>query len=127
MRNVFAFFNSINTTLTELTVPAGSNISSNYACFEDLQGVTSITIGGNLANNRIGTYCFNHNINCLLYDFTACTAVQTLNASFNMTFEEINANCKIVVPDSLYNDWVADSNWSGGAQYIISESDYNAL
>lgn len=36
MRNVFASYGNINTTLTELTVPAGSNISSNYACFENL-------------------------------------------------------------------------------------------
>ena len=125
--NVFADSSKKNTTLTELTVPAGSNIKDSQACFEYLTGVQRITFGGNLSDNRIGTYLFNHNTNCLVYDFTACTAVQILNSNFSMTFENINANCKIVVPDDLYSTWITTGNWSQGASYIISESDYANL
>lgn len=63
--------------------------------------------------------------NCTLYDFSNCTGVPTLsNAN---SFTGINANAKIVVPDSLYNTWIAASNWSNYASYIIKKSDYDAL
>ncbi len=34
---------------------------------------------------------------------------------------------KIIVPDSLYNEWVADANWSSYATNIIKKSDWDAL
>lgn len=34
---------------------------------------------------------------------------------------------KIVVPDTLYDEWIADSSWAAYADRIIKLSDYNAL
>lgn len=60
--------------------------------------------------------------NCLLYDFSGCSAVPTLvNAN---AFDRINANAKIVVPDALYNDWIAATNWATYADKIVRASDY---
>lgn len=35
----------------------------------------------------------------------------------------MNENCKIVVPDALYDAWVADSDWSSLAAHIIKQSE----
>lgn len=64
---------------------------------------------------------------CLLYDFRLCTSVPVL--SNTNAFSGINANAKIVVPDALYNSWIAASNWSNSTikSKIISVSDYESL
>ena len=43
-------------------------------------------------------------------DFSQATAVPAL-ANIN-AFANTNNTYKIVVPDALYNDWIAASNWS---------------
>ena len=37
-------------------------------------------------------------------------------------FGNINADCKIYVPASLYDTWVAATNWSTWASYIVADS-----
>jgi hypothetical protein len=59
-----------------------------------------------------------------VYDFTPCTYVPTL-ANTN-AFTSIPSDCKIVVPDSLYDSWIAATNWSTYASQIIKASDYEA-
>jgi hypothetical protein len=58
------------------------------------------------------------------YDFSQATAVPTL-ASTN-AFNSIPSDCKIIVPDTLYDEWVAATNWSTYASYIIKKSDWDA-
>jgi hypothetical protein len=58
------------------------------------------------------------------YDFTASTSVVSLaNTS---AFTSIPSACKIVVPDDLYETWIARTNWSNFASHIIKESEWNA-
>jgi hypothetical protein len=35
-------------------------------------------------------------------------------------------NCKIIVPDALYDEWIAATNWSTYASKIIKKSDWDA-
>jgi hypothetical protein len=58
------------------------------------------------------------------YDFSHHTAVPTL-ANTN-TFTGIPTDCKIIVPDALYDEWVAATNWSTYASYIIKKTDWDA-
>lgn len=67
----------------------------------------------------IGNSCFSSNYNTLKYDFSNCEQVPTLGTS---CFSNINANCKIVVPDSLYDTWITATNWSSFASYIVKAS-----
>lgn len=55
------------------------------------------------------------------YDFSQCTAVPTLS-NVN-AFDSINSIAKIIVPDSLYDSWIAASNWSTYADYIYKASE----
>lgn len=50
------------------------------------------------------------------YDFTASTSVPTL-ASTN-AFSGIAADCEILVPAALYDEWIAATNWTTYASYI---------
>jgi hypothetical protein len=58
-------------------------------------------------------------------DFAACVNIPKL-ANVN-AFSGIPSTCKIVVPDALYDSWIAATNWSTYASYIIKKSDYDAL
>lgn len=55
------------------------------------------------------------------YDFSQFTAIPTL-ANIN-AFSNINAQCKIVVPDELYDEWIAATNWATYANYIYKASE----
>lgn len=67
--------------------------------------------------------------------FNGCTALEVVNCSEsqsvwaltnNNTFptDAQNPNYKVVVPDALYNDWIAASNWSAISSHIVKASEY---
>lgn len=56
-------------------------------------------------------------------DFSQATSIPTIATS---TFTDTNDTFKVVVPDSLYEDWIAATNWSTYASHIIKLSDYTA-
>lgn len=71
------------------------------------------------------TNVFNGCSSMKVLDFSACTSVPSVT-NVN-SFTGIPATCKIVVPDTLYDSWIAATNWSNYASYIIKKSDYDAL
>lgn len=70
----------------------------------------------------INASAFQNCCSMVKYDFTRHTSVPTL-ANTN-AFTNIPSDCKIVVPDSLYNTWIVATNWSNYASYIVKESEY---
>ena len=56
-------------------------------------------------------------------DFKDSKSVPTLSGTgaFNFT----PSDCKIVVPDSLYDSWIAATNWSTYASKIVKASEFN--
>ena len=75
--------------------------------FRGCANLTSISIPSTLTEIQQGAFYNCHSM--MEYDFTACTQVPTLDTD---AFYNINPNCKIKVPASLYNDWIAETNWS---------------
>ena len=57
------------------------------------------------------------------YDFSQHTAVPTL--SNTGVFTSIQSDCKIVVPDALYDTWIAATNWSTYSSKIVKASEFN--
>lgn len=57
-------------------------------------------------------------------DFSHHTAVPTLTGTGALT--GIPSDCKIIVPDALYDEWIAATNWSTYATYIIKKNDWDA-
>lgn len=107
------------TNLAITSIPSGITSIPSTA-FRDCTSLTELTFKGDITS--IAASAFRGCSNILKYDFTNNTAVPTL-ANVN-AFTNINANCKIIVPDSLYNDWIAANNWSTYASYIVKESEY---
>lgn len=69
----------------------------------------------------IGAYAFN-NCGCNTMDFSQSDVIPAL-ASIN-AFTKSNPEFRIVVPDALYDEWIAATNWSTYADRIIKASEY---
>lgn len=90
------------------------------SCFYDNRKMEKIKIPKLVTEIR--SQAFRECILMKWYDFTDLTAIPTL-ASTNV-FTAIPADCKIVVPDALVEDWKAATNWSNYADYIIGKTEY---
>lgn len=69
----------------------------------------------------LGSNVFDRNYDLLEYDFSAYEQVPTFEGEFTY----INPKCKIIVPDNLYDEWIAAANWSTYANYIYKASEVN--
>ena len=75
-----------------------------------------MTIGNGVAS--IGWYAFRDCSNCFVFDFRKATSVPTLE-NVN-AFTNTPANKEIIVPDELYDSWIAASNWSSSTNNIVN-------
>ena len=73
---------------------------------------------------KLEMFAFGYCLSLGTLDFRAATEVPTLDP---LVFNYTNDTYTIVVPDALYNDWIAASNWSSISSHIISASDYANL
>ena len=78
----------------------------------------------NASSGNWGSNMFNGCTSLELVDMTGSTGVPTL--SNNNNFLKTNDTYKIVVPDSLYDKWIAVTNWASIASHIMKQSDWNA-
>lgn len=85
------------------------------------RSVTSIIIPASVTD--IGSSAMGYNYSVAFYDFSHHTAVPTL-ANTN-AFTSIPEDCKIIVPDALYDEWIAATNWSTYSDYIIKKTDWD--
>ena len=105
------------TSLKSVTFPIDITLAGN--ALRGCSALESVTFGGDV--NGIAANTFNGCTACTLYDFSHCTAVPALDNT--NAFSNINANAKIVVPDSLYSTWIAATNWTTYASYIVKASE----
>lgn len=75
-----------------------------------------MTIPNSVTN--IGEYAFYYCRNCTIFDFRTAISVPTL-ANVN-AFQGTPSNKEIIVPDSLYDSWIAASNWSSSTYNIVN-------
>jgi hypothetical protein len=100
----------------DVVIPDGITVIREYA-FYRMMDITSITFPDGITT--IERSAFRTCSSCLLYDFTKLSAVPVLNDA--SAFDTINAKGKIKVPDALYNEWSAATNWANYADYIVSD------
>ena len=105
-------------SLTSITIPEGVTRIGNEV-FNSCYSLTSITIPEGVTS--IGDSAFYRCYSLTKYNFSQATAVPTL--SYSSAFNSINKICKIVVPDNLYDQWIAATNWSTYADYIYKASE----
>ena len=93
-------------------------VSISAGVFSNCQSLTSIAIPSSITsipNNVFGS-CYS----CGVFDFSTHQTVPTCQSN---SFASINSNAKIIVPDALYSDWIAASNWSDLASQIVKASE----
>lgn len=75
--------------------------------------------------NSINSNVFKDCYSMVFYDFSESTKIPSL-ANTN-SFTNIPSDCKIIVPDAIYDEWIAATNWSTYASNIIKKSEWDAL
>ena len=81
-----------------------------YQCYS----LTSVVIPNSVTT--IGSASFGKCTSVKYYDFTSHTAVPAIQST---SFTSLSNDCEIRVPASLYNEWIAATNWSNFTDYIV--------
>ena len=107
-------------SLASVVIP-DSETSIGSSAFEYCYSLASLVIPEGVTS--IGSSAFYYCFGMAFYDFRTRTSVpKLLNAS---AFKSIPSDCKIVVPDALYDEWIAATNWSTYAANIVKSSEFN--
>ena len=109
-------------SLSSITIPDSVTSIGSYV-FNFCYSLPSLKIPNGVTS--IGSATFYNCYSMAYYDFTSHTAVPTLENT--NAFTSIPADCKIIVPDNLYDTWIAATNWSAYATYTIKKSDWDNL
>ena len=127
--------------LTEINIPEGTTAIGARA-FSTCTGIGSVfipegvtTIRSNAFSNcyrlihvefpstiaTIESQAFSDNYAKRVFDFRKSTLVPTMAYSPDFNVDKL----KIVVPDALYDEWIAATNWASVASKIVKASEFN--
>lgn len=102
--------------LTSLTINGVASIGE--AAFRGCGRLSTVTFGYGPASIGVNAFCECQN--CLVFDFRNATSVPRLaHVSAFHTVTPVEGR-EIIVPDSLYENWIASSNWSSTTYNIKS-------
>jgi len=103
-----------------LVFPA--TVTSLYAStqFRNCYNLTKIIFEGDITD--VGSTPFNYLERIQIIDFSKNTVVPTCS-SFSDTY--LSTNYKIIVPDSLYDEWISTAPWNIVANHIYKKSEIN--
>ena len=117
----FMFWNC--TSLTQAPKLPATTLAT-YCYSYMFNGCTSLSrIKINASSGSWGENMFNGCTSLELVDMTGSTGVPQLSNVNN--FANTNDTYKIVVPDSLYDTWIAATNWASIASHIMKQTDWN--
>ena len=73
----------------------------------------------------ISSYAFQKCYGIQMYDFRSLEKVPQLSST--NAFSDTYAYLEIVVPDALYDEWIAATNWTSYASKIVKASEYTQV
>ena len=111
----YAFYNCAS--ITRLVIRGAYTIESNV--FTYCNSLTRIYIPA--GTSKVNSYAFRYCRGLKYVAFLNSTKVPTL-VNTN-ALQGISSDCKIIVPDALYEDWIVATNWSTYASKIVKESE----
>lgn len=104
------------------TLPATDLVDDCYTGM--FQNCTSLKrIKMNASTGGLSWGMFNGCTSLELVDMTGSTGAPWLDST---AFKNTNDTYKVVVPDSLYDTWIAATNWVAIASHIMKQSDWNS-
>lgn len=105
--------------LKQLIIPDGVlEIQAN--AFQGCTSLKDVIMGKKVESLGSGAFRFCSNMQ--IFDFTKHISIPILLSTD--VFQGTPSNCKIIVPDNLYENWLVSTNWSTYANKIIKQSDY---
>ena len=107
------FQNCYNLTSVVIPIKAKS-IGTN--AFRSCRTLASVVIPNSVTS--IGGSAFYNCHGVRYYDFSACTSVPTLEGT--SAFTGIAADCQILIPSALYDEWSTATNWATYASYMVA-------
>lgn len=110
-------------SLKRLYIQEGVKRIGSYALNSSL--ATSVKIPPTV--EVISSHAFYRVSSIIAFDFSHHTFIPTLENTDGLDtgLAASFGGGKIVVPDNLYDDWIATTNWSSLASYIVKESEFN--
>ena len=105
-------------SLASVVIPNSVTNIGNYT-FYNCYSLASVVIPNGVTS--ITGNAFGGCSSVAFYDFRTHTSVPTLAAT--NAFNSIPSDCKIVVPNKLYSEWISATNWSTYASQIFKASD----
>lgn len=107
-------------SLSSLSIPEGVE-SIGDSAFIYCYSLSSLKFPSSVTS--IGTTAFGDCDGLKFCDFSQHVTVPSLGYN---GFNSPATDLKIIVPDALYDEWIAATNWSSFATYIIKKSDWDA-
>ena len=104
-------------SLKQIEIPDGITVL-NSGVFSSCKSLVYIRIPKNLV--AISADAFARCYGMSVYDFTHCISVPSLANTSAFTDIKYAPNCQIRVPAALYDEWIAATNWSTYADYIVA-------
>lgn len=105
-------------SLNNIVLPDSVTVIGNGA-FAYCYSLTNIILPNSIT--QIKDYAFQDCYSLIKYDFSSHTSVPSIS-NVNV-FTNINAITKIIVPDNLYDEWIATSRWIDYSSYIYKVSE----
>ena len=97
-----------------MAIPSSVTSIGSYA-FTACRSLAFVAIPSSVTS--IGTYAFQFCYGLKTFDFHTHSSIPTLATVY--VFASTPTNREIVVPDALYDDWKAASNWSSTTNNIV--------
>ena len=114
-QNAFRAFNKVQ----RLVLPDGIRTIQNFA-LSGLNSLTSLVIPSTVTAFWSDALSGNW-FSCGYLDFSHVLQVPSLSSP--LTY--LTAQCKIIVPDELYDEWISATNWSAKADQTVKKSDWD--
>lgn len=105
-----------NPRLKTISVPRNLYDMIPMSCFSNDYSLLRIKIPGNVVQIMPSAFKNCHSV--CYYDFSACTSVPTLPSTD--TFDGIPADCQMLIPSALYDEWSTATNWATYAKYMVA-------
>ena len=105
----------ICSSLKSIVLP-NSITNFGQSIFNSCYSLASITVPNSVTS--IGNWAFSACYGLATFDFRAHTSIPSL-VNVN-AFQNTPTTKEIIVPDDLYDDWIAASNWSSTTNNIVS-------
>lgn len=89
-----------------------------YTCFHSDESMSKVVFSNSI--NKIQSESLRNCYSMSVYDFSKAITIPTLESWTAIT---TRTDTKIIVPDVLYDSWIAATNWTSLAEFIVKASE----